>query len=104
MPSARSAGLLLPVTGTTNEDYGARQGYASCMGFPIRMGSFNQKALHELIYANQETFGNEVVGTQQLMINRVDDLDHDIAALLKPLTEATKRDPRASLLRSIPEF
>lgn len=38
------------------------------------------------------------------MINRVHDLDHDIATVLKLLTEATQRDPRASLLRSIPGF
>ena len=73
-------------------------------GFPIRTGSFNQKVLHELIDANQETFGDEVAEALHLMINRVRDLDHDIAALLKHLTEATKRDPRASLLRSIPGF
>ena len=73
-------------------------------GFPIRAGSFNQKVLHELIDAKQETFGDEVTETLHLMINRVRDLDHDIAAVLKLLTEATKRDPRASLLRSIPGF
>lgn len=73
-------------------------------GFSICTGSFNQKVLHELIDANQETFGDEVAEALHLMINRVRDLDHDIAALLKLLTEATKRDPRASLLRSIPEF
>ena len=73
-------------------------------GFPIRTGSFNQKALHELIDANREAFGDEVVETLHLMINRVHDLDHDIATVLKLLTEATQRDPRASLLRSIPGF
>lgn len=73
-------------------------------GFPIRAGSFNQKALHELIDANREAFGDEVVETLHLMINRVHDLDHDIATVLKLLTEATQRDPRASLLRSIPGF
>ena len=73
-------------------------------GFPIRAGSFNQKVLHELIDANREAFGDEVVETLHLMINRVRDLDHDIATVLKLLTEATKRDPRASLLRSIPGF
>ena len=73
-------------------------------GFPIRAGSFNQKVLHELIDTNREAFGDEVVETLHLMINRVRDLDHDIATVLKLLTEATKRDPRASLLRSIPGF
>ena len=70
-------------------------------GFPIRTGSFNQKALHELIDANREAFGDEVAETLHLMIDRVRALDHDIATVLKLLTEATKRDPRASLLRSI---
>ena len=51
-------------------------------GFPIRAGSFNQKALHELIDANREAFGDEVVETLHLMINRVHDLDHDIATVL----------------------
>ena len=73
-------------------------------GFPIRTGSFNQKVLHELIDANREAFGDEMAETLHLMINRVRDLDHDIATVLKLLTEATKRDPRASLLRSIPGF
>ena len=73
-------------------------------GYPIRTGSFNQKALHELIEANRDLFGDEVAETLHLMINRVRDLDHDIAKVLKLLTEATKRDPRASLLRSIPGF
>ena len=68
-------------------------------GFPIRAGSFNQ-----MIDANREAFGDEVVETLHLMINRVHDLDHDIATVLKLLTEATQRDPRASLLRSIPGF
>ena len=73
-------------------------------GFPIRTGSFNQKALRELIDANREAFGGEMAETLHLMIDRVRDLDHDIATVLKLLTEATKRDPRASLLRSIPGF
>ena len=73
-------------------------------GFPIRAGSFNQKVLHELIDTNREAFGDEIVATLHLMIDRVHDLDHDIATVLKLLTEATQRDPRASLLRSIPGF
>ena len=40
-------------------------------GFPIRAGSFNQKVLHELIDTNREAFGDEVVETLHLMINRV---------------------------------
>ena len=71
---------------------------------PFAAGSFNQKVLHELIDTNREAFGDEVVETLHLMINRVRDLDDDIATVLKLLTEATKRDPRASLLRSIPGF
>ena len=73
-------------------------------GFPIRTGSFNQKALRELIDANREAFGGEMAETLHLMIDRVRGLDHDIATVLKLLTEATKRDPRAFLLRSIPGF
>lgn len=57
---------------------------------------FVRALLHELIDANREAFGDEVVETLHLMINRVRDLDHDIATVLKLLTEATKRDPRAS--------
>ncbi len=57
-----------------------------------------------MIEANREAFGDEVAETLHLMNNRVKDLDHDIATVLKLLTEVTKRDPRASQLRSIPEF
>ena len=38
------------------------------------------------------------------MINRVRDLDHDIATVLKLLPEAAKREPRVSYLRPIQEF
>ena len=65
-------------------------------GDPIRTGSFNQKALHELIEANRDLFGDEVAETLHLMINRVRDLDHDIATVLKLLPEAAKREPRVS--------
>ena len=65
-------------------------------GYPIRTGSFNQKALHELIEANRDLFGDEVAETLHLMINRVRDLDHDIATVLKLLPEAAKREPRVS--------
>lgn len=47
-------------------------------GFPIRTGSFNQKALRELIDANREAFGGEMAETLHLMIDRVRGLDHDI--------------------------
>ena len=48
MPSARSAGLLSPIEGATNEDYGARQGYAPCMRIPH---SYGPRPLRECIRA-----------------------------------------------------
>ena len=66
------------------------------MGVPNPHGFLQPEGPHELIEANRDLFGDEVAETLHLMINRVRDLDHDIATVLKLLPEAAKREPRVS--------